>query len=276
MAALRAPLILVTTAALLVAGADSARAQDPHRVGTSHVSADRPDVLGADGVVYRFLPGVGYQFHPLANFARLNVLVTQWRVGETRRLARALVVRGIARRGALYWEYSFSFGGPSRWTSGFAQAVAAQSLARAGDILGDPALSRAAYRAFRAIPQSLLRPLGGGSWIVEYSFNDMAVLNAQLQSLLSLDSYGELTEAPDVHRTIARLDVAARTLLPRFDTGCWSRYSLGGNDADLHYHSYHVELLGRLATTRPHAIWRRTHDRWSRLLEHRALPCHQR
>lgn len=239
-------------------------------------TAEGRDVLDADGVVYRLVPGHGHQFHPLANFARLNALVSQQRPAAARRLARALVARGIARRGALYWEYCFPFGGPARWTSGFAQAVAAQSLARAGDLLLDPSLSRAAHAAFRAITQSHLRPLAGGAWILEYGFSDMAILNAQLQSLVSLDSFAELTDAPKVHRTVAHLDVASRALLAQFDTGCWSRYSLGGGEADLHYHAYHVQLLRRLAATRPHAIWRRTADRWSRYLRNRSRPCSQR
>jgi D-glucuronyl C5-epimerase-like protein len=239
-------------------------------------TAERAELVDADGVVYRYFPGQGYQFHPLANFARLNALVSQRRPVAARRLAGALVARGIPRHGALYWEYCFSFGGASRWTSGFAQAVAAQSLARAGELLGDPSLSRAAYRAFRAITESFLRPLGGGMWIIEYSFSDMAILNAQLQSLVSLDGYAALTDALDVHRTVARLDVAARTLLPQFDTGCWSRYSLGGADADLHYHAYHVQLLRHLAATRPHPTWKRTGDRWNRFLRNRAQRCAQR
>jgi hypothetical protein len=239
-------------------------------------AAERPDLVDARGVVYRYFPGHGYQFHPLANFARLNALVSEERPLAARRLAYALVARGIPRRGALYWEYTFPFGGPSRWTSGFAQAVAAQALARAGALLADPSLERAAYRSFRAITQSLLRPLSGGVWILEYDFTDMAILNAQLQSLVSLDGYAALTDAPDVLRAVERLDVAARALLPQFDTGCWSRYSLGGNDADLNYHAYHVQLLRRLAATRPHAIWSRTRDRWSRFLEKRALPCSER
>lgn len=257
---------------LMCAGVLALGAGPEARAGTTQGS----DVLDADGVVYRFFPGHDYQFHPLANFARLNALVSRQRPAAARRLARALVARGIPSRGALYWEYRFPFGGPARWTSGFAQAVAAQSLARAGHLLFDPSLSRAARAAFRAMTRSHLRPLAGGAWILEYGFSEMAVLNAQLQSLVSLESFAALANRPEVHRTVARLDVASRALLARFDTGCWSRYSLGGGEANLHYHAYHVELLRRLAATRPHAIWKRTADRWSRFLRNRSLPCRQR
>jgi D-glucuronyl C5-epimerase C-terminus len=233
--------------------------------------AERKDILDADGVVYRYYAGHGFQFQPLANFARLNAAVSAGRALTAERLARALVARGIPQRGALYWEYYFPFGGPSRWNSGFVQAVAAQALARAGDLVVDPSLEGAAYAAFRAIQQSFLMPLGRGSWIREYGFTDMAILNAQLQSLVSLYSFAALNGAADVRRTVARLDLASRTLLSQFDTGCWSRYSLGGRLASRHYHEYHVWLLRRLAAMRGDRIWRSTAARWSNFL--RSAPC---
>ena len=234
------------------------------------------DTYGADGVVYRLVPGQGYRFHPLANFARLNVLVSRGRVVEARRLARALLWRAVRRQDALYWEYDFAFGGPTRWTSGFAQAVAAQALARAWELAGDAPFLDAAHAAFNALLRSHLRPLGGGAWILEYGFSDMAVLNAQLQTLVSLDDYGTFTDWLHVHDAIAAIDRASRTLLRRFDTGCWSRYALGGVEADLHYHAYHVELLRRLAVTRGDPIWSQTAARWDRYLRHRHRPCSDR
>jgi hypothetical protein len=60
---------------------------------------------------------------------------------------------------------------------------------------------------------------------------------------------------------------AARALLPRFELGCWSRCSLGGAAATTSYHTYHVELLRRLALTHPRAgIWWSTYVAWSRCL----------
>jgi hypothetical protein len=44
-----------------------------------------------------------------------------------------------------------------------------------------------------------------------------------------------------------QLKSAAVTMLPRFDTGAWSLYSLGGAEAPLKYHTYVVSLLERLA-----------------------------
>ncbi|MGH2996190.1 MAG: D-glucuronyl C5-epimerase family protein [Gaiellaceae bacterium] len=220
------------------------------------------DVEGADGVVYRFFPAHGFQFHPLANFVRLNGYAAQRRRQETARLAQALVARGIPAGDALTWEYFFPFGGPSRWTSGFAQATAAQALARSGKLLGDEKLRAQAKAAFREIPATLTRELGGGLWIREYGFSDSAILNAQLQSLVAVSEYAETTGDAWARMVAAELSQAAQALLPRFDTGCWSLYALDGNPASPGYHSYHVRLLRKLARGTDEVVWRETAARW--------------
>ena len=184
-----------------------------------------------------------------------------------RRLASALVARAVRSGNAAYWEYGFSFeGGPVPWRSGFAQAVAAQALARAGALLQDPALSAAATAAFRGLRRPLPMRLAGGAWVREYGFTNEVILNAQLQSIISLDSYAAVADSAPGRRLAQELAVAARRLLPRFDLGCWARYELGGGAASRHYQTYHVELLRRLAATRPEPIWRRTYLRWRRCL----------
>jgi peptidoglycan hydrolase-like protein with peptidoglycan-binding domain len=215
------------------------------------------------GVVYHFLPEYGYEFHPLGSFARLNQLVRRGNKAAVDRLATALVARGQPVGRGRVWEYRFPFGGPSTWTSGFAQAVGAQAFARAGALLEDESLAGVAGAAFTAIPKGLSRPLGGGIWVREYGFSDMAVLNAQLQSIVSLSEYVEITNDGDARTFVAEMSAAAQTLLPQFDTGCWSRYSYGGNPATPSYHAYHVRLLKKLAASTGDAIWRDTGARWA-------------
>ncbi len=100
------------------------------------VSASR--VLGvrdpSDGsVVFRYYGGLGYRFQPLLSFAALNQSVSERRPYAARRIAAALLGRAVRSGDALFWEYDFSYqGGAAPWRSGFAQAVAAQALARAG------------------------------------------------------------------------------------------------------------------------------------------------
>ena len=59
-----------------------------------------------------------------------------------------------------------------------------------------------------------------------------------------------------------RLTAAARTLLPRFDTGYWSLYSLRGDESPLDYHDYVIGLLRKLATRTGEAVWREAADRF--------------
>lgn len=176
-----------------------------------------------------------------------------------------MIRRGVRRHGGTYWEYDFPYGGPARWSSGFVQAVAAQALARTGLLMDDASFIRAADASFRGLRRSLLMPLGSGAWVREYGFTRRAVLNAQLQSLLSLGVYAHIVQSTPASTVVARMYSAARTLLPRFDLGAWSRYELGGGPASWHYHTYHVELLRQLAIAYPDdSIWGRTYLRWSR------------
>jgi hypothetical protein len=227
--------------------------------------ADLTDITGADGTVYRYMTGHGYVFHPLADFGRLNHDVSQGDTAATRQLTNALLARAVTHGDGLVWEYDFSFGGgPSRWTSGFAQAVAADSLYRAGLLLHDDRLKTAAHAAFAGLTAGLTRPVGGGRWVVEYSYSDMLVLNADLESLLALQRYAKLSGDPDAAELAAQFNDAAHALLPRFDTGCWSRYSLGGDPASPGYHAYHIELLRRLFAATHDPLWHETAARWDR------------
>jgi hypothetical protein len=224
------------------------------------------DFEDADGLVFRYYAPYGYRFQPLLSFAKLNEAVATHKAAAAHRLAAALVARGVRRGDALYWQYDFPYGGPVPWTSGFAQAVGAQALARTGILVADRSLIRAAEASFRALRKTLLMPLGGGAWVREYGFTHQAILNAQLQSLISLASYAKIVKTAEAGRVVADLEVATLRLLHRFDLGRWSRYELGGSPADLHYHTYHVELLRRLSSTHSEPIWRATYLRWSRSL----------
>lgn len=220
------------------------------------------DIRGPDGIVYRHRSGEGFQFHPIANFAKLNELVTKHDAKGAARLARAIAARGVHQGDALIWEYYFPFEGHPRWTSGFAQAVGAQALARTSVLVHDRRLLSAARAAFAAMPARFAHKLGGGLWVREYSFSDMPILNSQLQTLLSVSEYARIARDPAAHLFAEQLAVASKRLLPRFSTGCWSLYSLGGHRASAHYHQYHLVLLNKLAATRSEPLWARMARRW--------------
>jgi hypothetical protein len=206
------------------------------------------DVMDAtDGTWYRAFPGIGFQFHPLENFGKLNNFVAQKNSTRAEELAQALMARSVVRSGGLAWEYYFHFErGRPPWISGMAQAVAAQALAGAGTLLGDPSLISASQRVYKTVP-SLTRSAPTGPWIRLYAFNNETVLNAQLQTILSLQDYVARTGDQAAANLASRLQAAAIGLLPRFDTGYWSLYSLGGVEAPLEYHQYVVRLLTMLS-----------------------------
>jgi hypothetical protein len=222
---------------------------------TNRVPATRVDVADEDGVVYRWFPRLGLEFHPLANFGALNAAAAAGDVESTRTLADALLARGIPRGSRLIWEYQFRFGGGRPpWASGMAQAVATQALARASGLLQDPNLGAAAVRAWASVPPLLL-PLPSGPWIRLYGFNSQVVLNAQLQTILSLLEYAVTSGDEEASALAEQLNASAQALFPRFDTGDWSRYQLGGAYATSEYQTFVTDLLAKLAKQTQDPFW---------------------
>ncbi len=234
------------------------------------ITAAKPDIEGDDGAVYRFFDGHGYVFHPLANAAKLNALAASRNSEGTARLADALVARGIPSGSALLWEYEFPFAsGKAPWTSGMAQAVLAQAFVRAGELLGDPALRTEADRAYAAVAHLLSPSSPAKPWIALYSFDRSPVLNAQLQTAISIADYAASAERPAAAAFAARMTAAAKTLLPKFDTGYWSLYSLKGDESSIGYHDYVIDLLRKLSVRTGDPTWR---DQAERFQEYEAQP----
>src|SRR5262249_31973292 len=149
-----------------------------------------PDIQTRSGLVFHHYSGAGWRFQPLLSFAHLNSVVSAGRAPAAERLVEALLARSQRQGTALYWRYDFFFdGGSTRWRSGFTQAVASQSLARASQLLSRPDLLGQARAALRGLEQGLVLHIGGGLWIREYGFTRQVILNSQLQSLISLHSY---------------------------------------------------------------------------------------
>jgi hypothetical protein len=222
---------------------------------THRIPRSGTDAIGGDGVLYRWFDGHGLVFHPLGNFALLNNEVSAGRLDEAAQLAAALVARAVPVGRALRWEYEFPFGsGKPPWTSGMAQAVAAQALARASSKLGDPTLLDAANAAYRLVPR-LVRGLPEGLWVKLYGFSHAVVLNAQLQTVLSLQEYAELSGVQDAANLASALQTAAGKLLPAFDTGFWSLYSLRGGESTLGYHDYVISLLKKIGVRTGDPLW---------------------
>jgi hypothetical protein len=216
---------------------------------------DSTDIVGADGVVYRYFGGHCFRFHPLANFGVLNARATSGDVEGTSELADALVARGVYQRGGgIGWEYDFPFsGGKAPWLSGMAQAVAAQAFARAATTVPEQGTTymNEATAAFRVIPKRLMTSVAAGPWIRLYAFSSLTVLNAQLQATISLQSYAAASGDAQAQALAARMQAAAASSLSRFDTGYWSYYALPREPSPPDYHHYVVQLLAKLKTVDP-------------------------
>ena len=209
----------------------------------------KTDITDADGIVYRYFAGRCFEFHRLANFGALNAHVAAGDADGTQRLADALIARGVYQSGGgIAWEYTFPFGGEAPWTSGMAQAVAAQAFARASNVVPENATTyeREAHAAYTVIARSLLTRVAAGPWIKLYSFSSAPVLNAQLQSVLSLQSYAQASEDADAATLAASMQRSAAEMLARFDTGYWTYYALPNDPSPLDYQQYVVQLLQRL------------------------------
>jgi hypothetical protein len=232
--------------------------------GNRAVPAAKTDIQDSDGVVYRFFPGQGFQFHPLAEAGALNAAVASKDPERVEGLALALSNRGAASGGALRFEYYFPYGGGRPpWTSGMAQAVMAQALVRAAALTGDTDLLGDAVAAFHAIPLGLVRKLPQGPWIRLYSFDSEVVLNAQLQTIVALEDYAAATGDTTAATLAAEMLGSAQTLLPRFDTGYWSYYSLARDESPLEYHVYVTQLLKKLAARHPEGPWAKVAARFA-------------
>ena len=87
-------------------------------------------------LVWQWFPGQGLQFHPLANFAKLNQLWAS-RNDDMGQLLDELLALRVPRAGGIAWEYYFAFaGGKPPWVSGLAQGTGIQSIARVAQRTG--------------------------------------------------------------------------------------------------------------------------------------------
>jgi hypothetical protein len=212
-------------------------------------------------LVWQYFPGQGLQFHPLANFAKLNALWSAKDDEAAGELLDELLALAVPRAGGVAWEYDFSFGGGKPpWVSGIAQGTAIQSMARVAKRLGreDQVLPvlKSALGVFKTpTPEGVRVPTADGAEYALYSFApDLHVINGFLQALVGLYDLGKLAGDPDAQALYSQGEVVARRELPTYDTGAWSLYSTGSSthESDLSYH--------QLLTSFVHSMCTRTDD----------------
>lgn len=237
--------------------------------GPAPAATDRR--FGNSRIIFQYFPGIGWQFHPLSNFAKLNAI---WTVDTPparraqRAYARELIRWGVKRGSALTWEYYFNFSGSKApWISSISQGTAMQSLARIAYRMHNRSIMRAARLASISFRQSPTRGLrvkrDGGYHYLGYSgAPNLIILNMFLQSLNGLRTYYVLANDAKARRTFRLGLAAAITEAPMFDTGSWSLYSLGGPKTDLHYHLLTIQFLDDLCKSTKEQVLCDTRDKF--------------
>ena len=250
------------------------------------IAANGRVVFPGSALVFQHFPGQGLQFHPLGTFGKVNAMANaclgyygpdvQCPRGELRaalsELASVTVQRGYARA----WEYYFSFGGGNPpWVSSMAQATGMQAFAKGADVLGEPRfmdVARAGLPLFATPPPTGVRvPARGGVAYLHYSFAPRTwILNAwrRPSSACATSRAGRGEKAAWADYRLG--DHAVRKLLPKFDTGRWSLYELGGGEASYNYHELATDFLGVLCNATGRKGYCRYAKRFKRYLRSRA------
>ena len=214
-------------------------------------------------VVFEYYAGQGLEIQPLANFGLVNGKITHCRHDPStcdkkgiKTLLDDMVAIRSKRSNFTTWEYWFYFGGGRPpWTSGISSGAALDALARASakSILDDSSylrVAKASLGVFRhAPPVGVRMRTKHGSHYLIYSFDrHQWVLNAFLESIIGLFDYAKVAKDKTARALWVAGDHEARVELPKYDTGRWTRYSLGGPLATTDYHKLVVDFLDKLCS----------------------------
>jgi hypothetical protein len=233
-----------------------------------------------DPVIFQWYRGRGLQIQPLANFGAANGLYQRCKRARPdpeqpcdpaalKTMLDRLAALASNRGGFKTWEYYFEFGGGAPpWTSGLSQGTAIQAFARGFELLGDAAykkIGRDALGAFEKRPPVGVRvPSNGGSHYLIYSMSPgLRVLNGFLQATTGLYDYAAITGDRKARKLFKQGDKAARREVPKFDTGAWSLYSLGGRESDLGYHRLVRDFLDNLCDRTKASVYCKTASKFT-------------
>jgi hypothetical protein len=203
-------------------------------------------------MIWQSYPGQGLQVQWLATFGKANSLMSGGRRQYDEQL-RALLAETTAlaapRAGGVAWESWFTFdGGKPPWVSALGQGTALQAYSRAAVHLHRPSLfdvARSGLGIFRTAPPTGVR-IGrdAGAELLIYSFAPkLRVLNAFTQAVNGLHDFAVLAKDAEGQRLYREAEAQLRAVVPRYDTGAWSLYSLAPRESDLGYHTLLRDFL---------------------------------
>jgi hypothetical protein len=233
---------------------------DTNRVyWTTHITGPSTRRISFSGsqLVWQYFPGQGLQFHPLANFAKLNALWSSKSNTAAGQLLDELLPLRVPRAGGVAWEYDFAFGGGRPpWVSGMAQGTGVEAMSRVAKRLGRqeevlPILKQALGIFRTNTPEGVRVPTSDGPEYALYSFApNLHVINGFLQALIGLYDLAKYGGDADAQALYEEGERVARREVPNYDTGAWSLYSRGSSEheSDLSYHQLVTSFLHNLCT----------------------------
>lgn len=164
------------------------------------------------------------------------------------------------------------YGLDAGWASAMGQGQAASALLRAHALTGTDAYLETALGALPALATPVARgglhnDLDGAIVLEEYpTAQPSAVLNGWIFALFGLHELATVAREPEARELFQRSSAGLVELLPRYDVGWWSLYSLhdhGRQDlAKPFYQRLHPVLLDALALIRPEPLLGQYADRW--------------
>jgi hypothetical protein len=206
-------------------------------------------------LVWEYYPGQGIQLQVLGTFGKADGLYTAGAADypAMEQLLTEMIPLAAQRGGGLTWEYYFHFdGGSPPWTSAMSQATGLEALSRAYLATGN-----AAYltTGTQALPIFGVKPPVGvnvkapaGTRFLQYTFAPTTdIINAFLQTLIGLYDFAHVSHDTTAAALFAAGNAQAQAELPSFDTGAWSLYQPGIEDA-LSYHQLVTGFLQQLCT----------------------------
>jgi D-glucuronyl C5-epimerase C-terminus len=206
-------------------------------------------------LVWEYYPGQGLQLQVLGTFGRADGMYTagssQYPAME--QLLSQMIPLASRRGGGTTWEYYFTFdGGTPPWTSAMSQATGLEALSRAYLATKNPYYLKVAASAMvvfgKPPPVGVTVPTTLGLRFLQYTFApSLLIINADLQTLIGLYSYGQVSGNTTAQTLFAKGNAEAMAVLPSFNTGAWSLYSPGVED-DLSYHELVTGFLSELCT----------------------------
>ncbi|MDK2372857.1 MAG: D-glucuronyl C5-epimerase family protein [Candidatus Korarchaeota archaeon] len=225
-----------------------------------------------------YIEGQGFNVHAI-NAMNLATEALSYRGNWTefytimKWMLRYMEIRGNASFFNFYFRWE---GADIPWNSSLSQGIAAGYYAIAYKKFGDPVFLQAA----RGLVNSFLvdQKEGGfvlntsyGKFYLEYSNSpDDLVLNGFMLSIKGLTLYDSLIGDETSKRLIREGLETLRGMLPDYDDGQWSLYSIKHGRADESYHRLHIRLLYFLGKWYQDDFLLRYAEKWDYYLRTRA------